>query len=32
MSTKLDPTPLLPNIGRYEPLPPSAPMPGPADM
>ena len=31
MSTKLEPTPLLPNIGRYEPLSPSAPLPGPAD-
>jgi len=27
MSTRLEPTPLLPNIGRYEPLPPSAPLP-----
>jgi hypothetical protein len=31
MSTELEPTPLLPNIGRYEPLSPSAPLPGCGD-
>jgi hypothetical protein len=27
MSTKLEPTPLLPNIDRYEPAVPAAPLP-----
>jgi hypothetical protein len=28
ISTKLEPTPLFPNIGRYEPPAPSATLPG----
>jgi Protein of unknown function (DUF4238) len=32
MSTKLETTPLLADIGRYEPPPPPAPPPGPADV
>jgi hypothetical protein len=28
ISTKLEPTPLLPNIGRYQPPPPSTPLSG----